>query len=62
MQGTIRTTRFSEIGYERHTASLWRIIDLETGLAIGPHYATKAELLADLARFHAERFTVGAGV
>lgn len=59
MSNDTRPTRFPEIGYERHTATLWRVIDLETGKAIGPHYSTKGELLADLGRFYAERFTVG---
>ena len=48
---TNRPTRYAELAYAKHAANLWRIIDAETGAAIGPHYATKAELLGDLARY-----------
>lgn len=51
---TIRPTRFPELGYACDAPGLWRIYDTSTGGAIGPFYATKAELLADLARFARE--------
>ncbi len=51
-----RTTRYAELQYEQHARNLWRIIDAETGAAIGPLYRTKGELLADLPAFYAERF------
>ena len=49
-------TRYPELAYERHASGLWRIIDTETGAAIGPHYATRAELLVGLDAFYRERF------
>lgn len=49
-------TRFPELGYQNHDKGLWRIVDLSDGskAAIGPHYVTKAELLADLHRYATE--------
>jgi len=49
-----RPTRLPELSYEKHAAGLWRIIATDTGQAIGPHYASKAELLADLERYARE--------
>jgi hypothetical protein len=46
-----RPTRFAELGYMKQGTALWRIIAVDTGNAVGPFYATKAELLADLARY-----------
>lgn len=51
---TIRPTRFKELGYSNHAPGLWRIIDNETGCAVGPHYISKGELLADLNRYAAQ--------
>ena len=48
---TTRPTRFAELGYAHISPGYWRIYDLSTDSPIGPHYATKAELLADLGRF-----------
>jgi hypothetical protein len=50
----MRDTRFKELGYIKCAASLWRIVDADTGSTIGPHYKTKTELLADLARYAKE--------
>ncbi len=50
----MRKTRFKELGYAKHAPNLWRILDSDTGAAIGPHYRTKAELLADLERYARE--------
>ena len=44
-------TRFTELDYSRHAQGLWRVIATDTGQAIGPHYASKAELLTDLTRY-----------
>lgn len=56
---TIVPTRFPELGYTKVAPGLWRCVDI-TSLAeyqfvpfVGPHYRTKAELLADLERYHA---------
>lgn len=54
MTQTNRPTRFLELAYANHGRGLWRIIATDTGQAIGPHYATKAELLADLNRYATE--------
>lgn len=51
-------TRFPELGYEKHGPSLWRIIDTETGSAVGPQYRTKAELLADLERYARDNYGI----
>jgi hypothetical protein len=48
---TNRPTRYSELAYARHAPNLWRIIAVDTDQAVGPFYVTKAELLADLARY-----------
>lgn len=47
-------TRFSELGFAKVAPGLWRIIALEDGCAVGPHYARKDELLADLTRYAIE--------
>ena len=44
-------TRYPELGYRKDSDTLWRIVDKSSGAAIGPHYRTKGELLADLDRF-----------
>jgi len=47
----IRATRFEELGYRQDGPNLWRIYDImdpDSPGAVGPHYKTKAELLADL--------------
>ena len=49
----IRATRFSELGYTHVTRNLWRNVDISTGNVVGPHYRSKAELLADLERYAA---------
>ena len=41
-------TRFPELGYADTGHGVWRIIDTDGGCAVGPFYATKAELLANL--------------
>lgn len=50
---TIRPTRFATLGYRQDDTSLWRVynMDGDTPHAVGPHYRTKAELLADLERY-----------
>lgn len=50
--GRISETRYAELGFQ-HYGKLWRIIDRQTGSAVGPHYKTKSELLADLDRYAA---------
>jgi hypothetical protein len=50
-------TRYKELEYRKDGPTLWRICETpssEANSAIGPHYRTKAELLADLERFAAE--------
>lgn len=46
-----RPTRYPELGYADHGNGLWRIVTMEDGSGVGPHYASKAELLADLGRY-----------
>jgi len=50
----VRPTRFKELGYRQDGRALWRIYDIsEPGreAAVGPQYASKTELLADLDRY-----------
>ncbi len=48
-----RTTRYKELCYVNCGRELWRFMDAATGKVIGPYYATKSELLADLERYAA---------
>lgn len=50
----MKRTRYKLLGYEHQGHRIygcWRIIDLQTGNAIGPQYRYECELLADLDRF-----------
>lgn len=47
----IHPTRFNGIGYRHDGVALWRFVDISTECSIGPYYATKAELLADIERY-----------
>lgn len=49
-----RKTQYPELGYRMDSVANWRIVDTETDASIGPCYASKAELLADLYRFAKE--------
>jgi hypothetical protein len=51
---TVYKTRFPELSYMKHAADLWRVIDTETGCAVGQHYRTRIELLSDLDRYASE--------
>lgn len=51
-----RPTRFKELGYEQHARNLWRIIDMDGCRPVGPQYATRMELLADLERYAREHY------
>lgn len=46
-------TRFKELGFFKH-GKTWSFYDIEAQAEVGPKYATKAELLADLTDY-AER-------
>ncbi len=57
MHDNLRPTRFLELAYRCDGPGLWRVYDVsspERPAAVGPHYRTKAELLADLQRYGAE--------
>ena len=49
--GPVCPTRFSELSYQRISATLWRIVHNETGACVGPQYRTLRELLGDLERY-----------
>lgn len=53
VQSSIRPTRFKALGYRQDAPDCWRIIDRSStpGAAVGPQYASRGELLADLERF-----------
>jgi len=53
MNLTIHKTRFAELGFTRLEKSCWRFIDTTTGANVGPFYRSKAELIADMARYAA---------
>ena len=53
---TIHKTRFSALGYMLVVPGVWRFVDISERMpvswgdcrCVGPQYATKAELLADM--------------
>jgi hypothetical protein len=49
-------TRFPGLGYRKDSPNLWRVVDTSSGRSVGPQYRTKAELLADLARYARENW------
>jgi len=51
--GGVRPTRFPELGYRFDGPRCWRIYDItdKREAAVGPFYASKAELFADLDRY-----------
>lgn len=49
-----KPTRYPGLGYCNPFPGLWRFTDTKTGQHVGPQYASKAELLADLTDY-AER-------
>jgi hypothetical protein len=51
----ISQTRFSGLGYACIARGCWMFIDMDGEAQIGAQYPTKAELLADLSAFAAER-------
>lgn len=51
MASTIRKTRYAALGFRSDGPALWRFVCIETGSSVGPQYASKAELLADLERY-----------
>ncbi len=50
---TPRPTRYTGLGYAQIARGLWRVLDChdERPQAVGPHYSTRTELLADLDRY-----------
>ena len=52
-------TRFDELRFHQPFPGVWRFVDAEDR-DVGPQYATRAELLADLERYAAEYGCVGA--
>ena len=54
--GIIFRTRFAELGYRQDAPGLWRFVDQITDNSVGPQYHSKAELLADLARYASENW------
>ena len=52
-------TRFDELRFHQPFPGVWRFVDAEDR-DVGPQYATRAELLADLDRYAAEYGCVGA--
>lgn len=52
-------TRFDEIRFHQPFPGVWRFVDADDR-DVGPQYATRAELLADLERYAAEYGCVGA--
>ncbi|MNC69889.1 hypothetical protein D3C76_165240 [compost metagenome] len=58
----IQKTRYMGLGYYNQQPGLWRVVDIHDSLlnsqgvprAVGPQYASKAELLSDLDRYARE--------
>ena len=51
----INRTRFSGLGFAQIARGLWMFIDIDTDAQIGPQYARKDELLAEVRTFAEER-------
>jgi len=55
MNATIRPTRYPGLGYRQDDRQLWRFYatddDPQRPAAVGPHYRTRRELLADCNRY-----------
>ncbi len=53
MTSQVTKTRIPELGIRQDGPRLWRFVDLSDGMnkAVGEQYRTKAEALADLARY-----------
>jgi hypothetical protein len=54
MNATIRETRYPGLGYRKDDRQLWRFYaldDPQRPAAVGPHYRTRRELLADVDRY-----------
>lgn len=56
-----RPTRFAELGYRKDARRVWRFVDRSTEASVGPHYPSRAELLADLDRYATEFGCAAAG-
>ncbi len=56
----ITRTRYDVLSFSRVERGSWRFIDSQTQEAIGPSYATRAELLADVESFARDRGFVAA--
>lgn len=52
---TLHRTRFDGLFYAHVGRNLWRffVVENDTEHAVGPHYATRTELLGDLTRYAA---------
>lgn len=53
----VRETRYPELGFtkiEDGSRVIWRVVCRETGAEVGPLYASRSELLADLERYARE--------
>lgn len=51
---TVHPTRFEVLGFAKIKPGLWRVVALDyprRPAAVGPHYRTRGELLADLDRY-----------
>ena len=46
-------TRYSELGYTLIKPGCWQFVTMDTEQQVGVHYASRAELLADLPRYAA---------
>lgn len=50
----LNKTRWPDLKYYNVKRGLWRIVVAPDWRVVGPHYASKAELLADLTRYATE--------
>jgi hypothetical protein len=60
----VRRTRIAGLGFSNTRPGTWRFVDIHEGVTrplrlVGPNYATKDELLADLDRYARESWGYG---
>lgn len=53
-------TRYKELSFHEWGRGNWRLVTTDDHATVGPHYKSKAELLADLDRYAAEYGCEGA--
>jgi hypothetical protein len=53
---SLSKTRFDGLGYAHIKRGVWQFVDMDGEAQVGPQYASKDELLADMHRYATEYF------